>query len=1018
MEAKLEFKKKIKGTQKIVPLIVGSAEEVIEGKYNNGKFYPVVEDKTLSKEFSPKIGKIYLDVSTDKQYKWDGQQYKEVNDNNVYTKNETYNKEETNNLVGNAKNAIKVTYDELVTLRNNSQLVPGRFYRITDYENNSLVNFNGLTTHPFDIILLALTENKLAEEGWAAMHENIYDVTFSDGVTKKCYLYPTGGILGNVVDVETLLGYDSIDMSSEIIINEESKTAQFLEGVLESTDLTTPNLKYNYFQDENFSTWKLWYCLDNEGDRFKWTSNEEFTTIYKAYFILSSTYYASSFYNVKFIRNETGDKIINDTAYYAWSSEPFEIGGTIVSSLTVLTTTENIYLNTHIYDINGTNNLVGSGTIKEFHNNVIYRSTNKGVLYYISNCNELICKLKWKELKIIRDSSSLITDNKYRIVDYNTTSNASNTKIGGHEFDIIVTAIEKNELSEDARAAITERYVYTVIFTDGIVKKCYLGYNGNTSTIIDKNTLLGVQLSDNVFKNTNEKNHTYIANVASSSLSRSGFLPNYFSNCNLELWKIKYCLDNDNNKFDWADNNYYQKIFNGTYWFIRAENNDINDLFAWYNEDNDSYIYTKVLDVNVGLSYFSSTGNYSYGNEIKEISGFGKGVIYNLVDEFNNDCPYDFKNIIYVFKRGFIITYSTYGLRKKRYDRNTSIDTTINGIPYYGWSKVEEIESGGVDLPNDYWFTSQQITPNSDRYVISNGVATKNNNGNMENFSSDNFDTYTFGSSYGNDLSRLKDSTVHNNKIASYTPGKLALNCIYFISNSNSGYIYNNTFDSGCHDMSFKQNTYNNYFRNSYLNFFGQGCNNNIFKNSCYNNSAGDYFADNYLGNACYNNDFGDSCYRNHFEDGCYRNTFKSSCSSNYLGNNCTFNFLGNGSSNNRFEDKCDSISLTASCCYNTIKYHCSKIVFGNNCFNNLVGNECSNINLSKNYMYYITIEGNNKYIDITSTATTSNSNKIQNITIAKGTNITTTVKTISHDTVNDDFNTTYQNANSSTVNV
>ena len=52
-----------------------------------------------------------------------------------------------------------------------------------------------------------------------------------------------------------------------------------------------------------------------------------------------------------------------------------------------------------------------------------------------------------------------------------------------------------------------------------------------------------------------------------------------FGGANLEAWEIKYCIDNDENRFDWAD------IYNG------------------------------------------------------------KGVIYYMKDEWNNECGYDFKNI-------------------------------------------------------------------------------------------------------------------------------------------------------------------------------------------------------------------------------------------------------------------------------------------------------------------------------------------------------------------------------------
>ena len=55
----------------------------------------------------------------------------------------------------------------------------------------------------------------------------------------------------------------------------------------------------------------------------------------------------------------------------------------------------------------------------------------------------------------------------------------------------------------------------------------------------------------------------------------------YFSNSDLNAWELKYCLDNDTDRFAWADD---------------------------------------------------STTN-------------GKGVIYRMIDEWGNDCPYDFKNI-------------------------------------------------------------------------------------------------------------------------------------------------------------------------------------------------------------------------------------------------------------------------------------------------------------------------------------------------------------------------------------
>ena len=68
--------------------------------------------------------------------------------------------------------------------------------------------------------------------------------------------------------------------------------------------------------------------------------------------------------------------------------------------------------------------------------------------------------------------------------------------------------------------------------------------------------------------------------------------------------------------------------------------------------------------------------------------------------------------------------------------------------------------------------------------------------------------------------------------------------------------------------------------------------------------------------------------------------------------------------------------------------------------------------------MHYNIVENGNKNITVTSTQTTSSRLVLRNFTIAQGVNNTASRKTISHDTTNDTFKTTYQNANSKAFNV
>lgn len=170
---------------------------------------------------------------------------------------------------GVPRTLVVTTHAELKAMRDAGKLTPGSLYRITDYQCTTTQANTRSAGHQFDIVLLALSEDKLAEESWAMMHDNIYDVTFADGVTKKCWIYETEDEEDNIVFVDTLIGCGYVDPYN-VTINEENKTATVLFGTV---DMGTPDLTYNYFQNSNLSAWKVWYCLDNDKSRFAWADD-------------------------------------------------------------------------------------------------------------------------------------------------------------------------------------------------------------------------------------------------------------------------------------------------------------------------------------------------------------------------------------------------------------------------------------------------------------------------------------------------------------------------------------------------------------------------------------------------------------------------------------------------------------------------------------------------------------------------------------------------------------------------
>ena len=497
---------------------------------------------------------------------------------------------------------------------------------------------------------------------------------------------------------------------------------------------------------------------------------------------------------------------------------------------------------------------------------------------------EKLIEVTYGELVEIRNRFELIPGAFYRITDYQTTTSQENTSSAGHQFDVIVLALSMNTLSEDAWA---------------------IQHAGDT----------------------------------------------YFSKCNLNAWKLKYCLDNDTNRFAWAipieydssgcyfpenvvngnsfvtpfkpvytekfddeNSGEYDGFEEGDYFTTWGYNN--NELCIYKSdltitdEDSDCYgpdypdeyayrgkaeidgvIYDKWQKFENGKLANGGAIMYFYTESMVIEEDFtmsgGKGVIYRMIDEWGNDCPYDFKNIL--FGQGYHYTFS--------YERGQGdvIDASIfgnNGI----------LKDDGGEAP---------------------GV-------------------------YGNVIGAYITTGVKSTK--------QFLNDIVFLSDwgydSNMYYgCYNNKFGVDCRHMSFGNDCYNNTFGNScYNNTFGNDCCNNTFGYNCGGNQFGDGCYQNTFGNGCCNNTFGDGCYQNTFGNGCYQNTFGNDCYHNTFGYNCDRNTFGIGCDYNTFVENCCENTFGNNCNYNTFGNDCYHNTFDGYCDYNTFGNKCEDV--------YFTIDG------------------------------------------------------------
>ena len=376
----------------------------------------------------------------------------------------------------------------------------------------------------------------------------------------------------------------------------------------------------------------------------------------------------------------------------------------------------------------------------------------------------------------------------------------------------------------------------------------------------------------------------------------------------------------------------------------------------------------------------------------------GKGVIYRLIDEFGNDCPYDFKNI--KFKRS-----SEWFSNHVDWGKNLSGGTVLTNERQYFTFSLANGNFNGVDLSINYHnkqkcfkFYQNKIAP-----YYSDGVQKLNGN--------------VF-------VLKTIDNTGCNNNT-------FGINCH---SNTFGDSCHSNTFENSCNSNDFGNGCHSNIFGiNCHSNTFGAGCNINFFGNSCANNTFGANCTTNFFGSGCYSNNFRNGCSFNTFENDCssnnfgannVSNTFENGCISNTFGANCGSNTFGNNSRSNKFGDSCSYNFFGNYCGANTFGNGCSYNTFGNDCGGNKFGNACGyntfgnscydNIfgissTALRSYFRYNCFEDGVQHVAFRTTQTTSSTVFLQNITIHRGVKGSSdAILTISVTEVNKNYNREY----------
>ena len=189
-----------------------------------------------------------------------------------------------------------ITWEELKTLRDDSKLIPGQQYRITDYVTTVDPNMENACSagHKFDIIVVADNENTLNEKARAINHPSIIEGAIKVKVVEEntSYIYVRtpefdsndmyAWAYVNDSDYKDVCFVDLEDYDTADVIFTNTLTPNIgdildMGGV--NVELVSIHYDANYFLTCNLAAWELWYCLDNDKSSFDWADEENGTGV-------------------------------------------------------------------------------------------------------------------------------------------------------------------------------------------------------------------------------------------------------------------------------------------------------------------------------------------------------------------------------------------------------------------------------------------------------------------------------------------------------------------------------------------------------------------------------------------------------------------------------------------------------------------------------------------------------------------------------------------------------------------
>ena len=306
----------------------------------------------------------------------------------------------------------------------------------------------------------------------------------------------------------------------------------------------------------------------------------------------------------------------------------------------------------------------------------------------------------------------------------------------------------------------------------------------------------------------------------------------YFDDVNLDAWEIKYCLENNPDRFAWADTEngkgviYYMK----DEWGNEAPYDFKNIQF--YRKEQDKYVFT--------FSWINGNDeveDLTLRQDLLSDEMIAYGTHDNIIKSYYQD------GLLLCLELNDIVFINTY-----EYD----------GGLFYGCYNNTFGDGCGSNTFGNYC-SNNTFGDKCYHNTFGDGCCynTFGNNCNGNTFNAE-CNENTFGNNC--EYNTLGESCEYNTLGNNCSNNDIGESCEY------------NTLGDSCYD-----NTFSNY---CYNNTFGVGCHNNTFGDSCQYNTFGD---------CCYRNTFGGDCYYNTFRSNCHWIAFYDDPEYNYKDGKYTY---------------------------------------------------------------------------------------------------------------------------------